>query len=354
MKRPEGFDHRAPVDDKPVQKRSRLVRMGPSTTRLDPPAADAPAKSAASGGAPPADTASGWRSDPRTTKIVDGLREAVWPDRSTISSHEPAARPGSAAPRDKAAEREARRAARRRRRYEKKEVRRFTRRSRRRTVAWLVAAGTAVTMGALVAIAVYSPLLELTTIEVDGTSRISAGDIHDAVDGQLGTPLALVDFDRLEDQLGDFPLIRSYVTETVPPNTLVIHVVERTPIGSIATPTGFSLVDPAGIVIERTSERIPGVPLIDTGAEEADDGAFDAAVEVLVALPDSVLSRLDTITAVTRDDVRLTLVDTGASIIWGSAENSQTKGRTLNALLANVPRASEFNVSAPGQGTYKP
>ena len=125
-------------------------------------------------------------------------------------------------------------AARKRRGYERGEVRRFTRRSRRRRITVGVVAGLVATMLAMVAVAVYSPLLALETIRIEGTSRVDPDDIHAAIDDQLDTPLALVDMGRLERELGNFPLIRSYVTETVPPNTLVIHIVEREPIGAVA------------------------------------------------------------------------------------------------------------------------
>ena len=60
--------------------------------------------------------------------------------------------------------------------------------------------------------AVYSPILALRTITVDGTSRIDAVEVQTAVDGQLGTPLALLDYDAITKDLTVFPLIRSYVT----------------------------------------------------------------------------------------------------------------------------------------------
>lgn len=250
------------------------------------------------------------------------------------------------------ARRSVRAAARKRRRYERGEVRRFTRRTRRRRITVGVVVGLVATMLAMVAVAVYSPLLALKTIRIEGTSRVAPDDIHAAIDDQLDTPLALVDMGRLERELGNFPLIRSYVTETVPPNTLVIHVVEREPIGTVAAGSEFDLVDPAGIVIERSGARPEGVPLIDVADSEGP--AFEAAVEVLIALPDSVLGQLDTITARTRDDVRLTLVGGGASILWGSADDSATKARALAIALAqNYPGVTEYNVSAPGQLTYR-
>ncbi|MEY2848848.1 MAG: hypothetical protein RI885_1513 [Actinomycetota bacterium] len=214
--------------------------------------------------------------------------------------------------------------------------------------------GFVVVMVALVAVAVYSPLLALRSIEINGTQRIDPARLLEAVDGQLDTPLALVDFPAIDDQLGAFPLIRSYVTETRPPGTLVIHIVERQPIGAVAVGGGFTLVDPAGVVIEKAQARIDGVPLIDVGGADADGAAFDAAVEVLLALPDPVLSMLDTITARSKDDVTLSLAGGGATIIWGSADQSDYKARVLAAALANsFPGVSEYNVSAPGQLTYR-
>lgn len=233
-------------------------------------------------------------------------------------------------------------------------MRRFTRRSRRRRITWLISGFVVLTMLALVAVAVYSPLLALREIRVDGTSRLSAPDIIDAVDGQLDTPLALLDTNEMTRQLGEFPLIRSFVTESVPPDTLIIHISERQPIGSILTTGGYSLVDPAGVEIEKSVERIPGVPLIDTGGADASSDAFTGAIEVLVAMPDSVLSQLDTISARTRDDVAITLVGGGARIVWGSADDSEYKARVLQvALSKNFPGVTEYNVSAPGQFTYR-
>ena len=343
MKRPEGFD-RPPVVNPPAEPklRRRSTVAAPDVTPERPAtraSADTPAT--------PATPAGPARPRPAAP------RARATPASSAGPAPETADDPAAAGS-DRASRRAVRRAARQSRRFEKSEVRRFTRRSRRRRVAWAVTLCIIVTMATLVAVAVYSPLLALKTIQIDGTSRLNADNLHAAVDGQLDTPLALIDFDRITEELGDFPLVRSYVTETVPPNTLIIHIVEREPVGSLATGSGFDLVDPAGVVVERSQARIPGVPLIDIGGAGSDSAAFDAAVEVLVALPEPVLVQLDTIVAGTRDDVKLTLAGGGATIIWGSADDSAIKARILAAALAqNYPNVLEYNVSAPGQLTYR-
>lgn len=241
-----------------------------------------------------------------------------------------------------------------RRRFERSEVRRFTRRSRHRRAAFITASGIVLVMGAILAVAVYSPLLALKRINIVGAVRLDSAKIHDAVDGQLQTPLALLNYERLTRELGAFPLIRSYVTEIVPPDILTIRIVERQPIGAIATASGFDIVDPAGVVIEKSGARPPKVPLIDIGGKPPTSPAFRAAVEVLLALPPSVASQLDTVIASSTDNVNLTLAGGGAKILWGSADRSSYKARVLSAVLSkNYPNVTEYNVSAPGQLTYR-
>lgn len=252
--------------------------------------------------------------------------------------------------------REARRAARERRRYERDEVRRFTRRARHRRFAWIAAVGVVVALVGTVAIAVYSPLLALTKIEITGTSSVNPEEILEAVDGQLGTPLALVDTDRLTRELADFTLIQSYVTEMVPPHTLIIHVTERKPIGSIATAAGFTVVDPAGVTITQSATRPEGIPTIELAGADTDSDVFDSVVEVLLALPDSVAPNVDRVMAATKDDVTLVLAGAGQQVVWGSAEQSELKARVLAALMATQDGNArvEFDVSAPLSAVIRP
>jgi len=258
----------------------------------------------------------------------------------------PKAGPASERPLDAAARHELKRAERARRAYERGEARRFTRRSRRRRITWLVSGLSLLLVIGFVTGAVYSPLLSLKTIRVEGASRVSAASVRNAVDGQLGRPLALVDFAAITKALGKFPLIRSFVTETVPPDTLVIRIAERAPIATLATSSGFSVVDPAGIVIDSGAERQAGLPLIELGSATKDSPAFVAAVGVLLALPADLLKKVDTVSAQTSDDVTLTLTG-GQTVVWGSAEQSVLKAKVLAAVIAVGGTTTKYDVSAP-------
>ncbi|MGX5680563.1 FtsQ-type POTRA domain-containing protein [Schumannella luteola] len=332
MKRPEGFD---PPARQPAPNKSAKPAREPRPAK--------PAREAR-----PAKPDPARQSSPRETSAPAPPSPAPSP-RVPRPSRQPAPDAGARA--------ELRHAARERRKAERAEVRRFTRRTRNRRVALAAVAGTVVTLIGLVLTAVYSPILALRQVRVDGASRVSADEIVAAVDGQLGTPLALLDFTEIEKELGAFPLIRSYVTQTLPPDTLVIQIVERQPVGSVAAPAGgFELVDPAGIVLQQSPERIPGVPLIDLAGGTVSDPAFDAAVEVLLALPPTLLAQVDTISAHTQDDVALVLTGVGQRVKWGSADESARKATLLAALIAvtDPAQAGEFDVSAPSNGVFRP
>lgn len=252
--------------------------------------------------------------------------------------------------------RQARKAARERRRFERDEVRRFTRRIRHRRLAWISAGAVVAMLFGTVAIAVYSPILALTTITITGTSSVDPQELHRAVEGQLGTPLALVNKDQLTRDLAKFTLIQSYVTEIVPPNTMIIHVTERKPIGALVLGSRFTVVDPAGVVIEKTDVRPPGVPTIEIDGAATDSEVFASVVEVLLALPSPLSEGLDRVTATTKDDVTLVLAGAGQRVVWGSAEKSELKARVLAKLMATQdPNARiEYDVTAPLNAVIRP
>jgi len=249
----------------------------------------------------------------------------------------------------------ARKADRIRERYERAEVKRFTRRARRRRLGWVATFGVLGTIGALVAAAVFSPILALREIRVAGTARLDPVVVAESLSGQLGTPLALIDEGRIREELAQYTAIRSYVTELVPPGTLVIHIVERSPLGLVATPDGFDMVDAAGVVLESSASRPTGLPLLRLDEVGIDGRGFSATAAVLIALPPDVLAQVDSITARTRDDVTLTLSATSQRVVWGSPADSDRKAAVLAALLGMFAGAGPgvYDVSAPGSAVFR-
>jgi len=342
VKRPQGFDRppapragdRAPAGEPTA---SAAARRGTDPDRVS--TEPIPILTARE----PAPQAAGARaatSDAATTALTDVLSRAVPDDAGDGDLPEP---PGD----ERAARRALAAAARARRRYERQEVRRFTKRSRRRRITWAVVVGLFVALVAVIGIGAYSPLMALREVRVEGAQRIPAADVQAAFADVIGTPLPLIEPDEVHAALARFPLIETYATETIPPGTLVIRIVERTPVGVIEAESGLELVDAAGVVIERPGERPTGQPLIEVDGGVAGEG-FRAVAAVVRSLPADVRVQLTRATAATADDVRLEL-EGGASVVWGSAEESALKATVLAALMRAAPpdTVALYDVSAP-------
>jgi len=235
------------------------------------------------------------------------------------------------------------------------ETPRFTRARRARRRGWLLGGAIAATVLALLAVALFSPVFALRHVRVEGAQRLDPAQLEQAVSGQLGTPLALLDDGRIARELGAFPLIRSWTSEVVPPDTLVLRIAERSPVAVVAAGDVFRLVDPAGVEIEQSTTRPDGLPLIDVPADEVPGAGFTAAAEVLLALPADLLPSVDVVTATTRDDVAFTLRGTDQRVVWGSAEDSAAKARVLSALIAvhGGSGPGEYDVSASGSVVFR-
>lgn len=232
--------------------------------------------------------------------------------------------------------------------FERDEVRRFTAHLRRRKIIWASLAGALAAIMIFVGIGVFTPVIALQTITVEGVTRVPADQILAALQPQINKPLPLVDMGAVRKAVEAQPLVKSYSTVAVPPHSLVIKIVERGPIGYLSAPRGFTMIDPAGIVIEQSSERIPGIPLLTVEGNSADSKGFAAAVSVINSLPSALSGQLDEVIANTTDDVTLILIG-GARVFWGGPENAAMKNRVLSQLLTLNPvgSVSEYDVSSP-------
>lgn len=237
------------------------------------------------------------------------------------------------------------RAARARRKVLRAEIRRFTQRSRRRRIIGWSAVGVAVALVGGSIAAAYSPLFAVERITVVGASTLDPATLETALAGQIGTPLALVDSSEVKAALLAFPLIETYSVEARPPHELAVRIVERTPVGVLASDAGYTLVDAAGVALSTTAEQPAGQPLL-----EIDGGpgspAFESAGLVVRSLPADVRQQLTAVRATTADDVTLTL-GSGLTVVWGSEEESAKKGVLLSRVLAANPDASTIDVSSP-------
>lgn len=238
---------------------------------------------------------------------------------------------------------------RQRSKIERHEIKKFTRRARRRRASWLAAISVVALLSGMLAVAIFSPLMSLRVIQVEGATTLDAKVLQNALSSQIGTPLALIDYGKIKQDLDAFPRIRSFVTEAVPPSTLVIRISERSPIAQVQSSSGFQIIDAAGVVITTSSTRVEGLPLLLVDAPNSKSSAFRATVQVLLSLPSSIRSVVTEIKANSQDSVVFAMSGVHQSVIWGSSERSDLKAKVLEDLIkvqggkANL----EYDVSAP-------
>lgn len=240
------------------------------------------------------------------------------------------------------------RASRARRRALRAEARRFTARTRRRRWYWIGSLAAVVLLIAGTFGAAYSPLFAVREVQVIGADRVDAEEISEALDDQVGTPMPLVDHSEIRAALLEFPLIETYQIESRPPHELVVRIVERTPVGVTESDAGYTVVDAAGVPLATREEQPDGYPLIAVEGGTRSD-AFLAVGQVLRSLPDSLRKRVSEATATTPEDVTFTFAASGASVVWGNAEQSAKKALVLRTVMKKRPpeKVSEYDVSSP-------
>lgn len=235
------------------------------------------------------------------------------------------------------------RATRARRRALRSEIRRFTARSRRRRMIWIGSLSALLLLVAGSVGAAYSPLFAVQRITVVGAQTLDEATVQEALAAQVGRPLPLVDHSEVKAALIGFPLIETYALEARPPHDLVVKILERTPIGTVRSDAGFTVVDAAGVVLSTHDAQPEGLPLLEAGGGLTSP-AFAAVGHVLRALPESVHGLVAGARATTPDDVTLTL-DDGTEVLWGSADDSVKKAQ---ALLAAPDGHAYYDVSSLG------
>lgn len=242
--------------------------------------------------------------------------------------------------------REARAAKRARRRAEREEVRRFTAARRRQLRMALLGAGGLVVALLLLVGLVWSPLMSVREVRVEGTERIDPAAVQAALADQVGEPIATVTEAGVAERLRAIPQIESFRVDVVPPSTVIVRLIERRPVAVVDAADGAAVIDAAGVLlgaVDASTDALPRLSGVDVGSEE-----FDAVATVLVSVPSDVLVQTETIEATTPSDIRLTLA-TGQTVQWGGAEQSPLKADVLAALMAtqDPSAAAVLDVRAP-------
>jgi len=237
------------------------------------------------------------------------------------------------------------------------ETRRLFERRRRRSrwASWrmLAVAGGLLVAGAVAAwLVFFSSVLAVSSVEVVGTDVLTVDEVRAAAAVPEGEPLARVDLDAVGLRVDALSAVAEVEVSRAWPDQIRVEVVEREVVAVVARGQSLRGIDGEGVEFRRYDEVPEGLPLIDLEPEAGDETVREAA-KLVAAMPASTATKVETITASSVDEITLVLRD-GATVVWGSADESVAKGEVLDVLLNGDVEASVYDVSVPGRPTTRP
>ncbi|MFJ5231667.1 cell division protein FtsQ/DivIB [Kitasatospora sp. NPDC088391] len=225
----------------------------------------------------------------------------------------------------------------------------------RRGVTVLVALG-ALLVGGLVWTVFFSAALDVRRVAVQGldSGQLTSDEVERALGATARGPLARVDLDEARAEVAKVPRVAEVEVWRGWPHTLRVKVTERRPVAAVKADDGrFVQVDARGVEFATEPQPPSGVPVVALQLSGPAQDALPvvdrpslvrAAITVAAGLPPAVAKQAGSLTVYSYDDIRLQLAS-GATVRWGSAEQTARKAGVLTALLAR--KAGNYDVSAP-------
>lgn len=196
----------------------------------------------------------------------------------------------------------------------------------------------------------FSPLLSTDRIVVEGTGVADKDAVAQALEPLQGTPLPRVTEQRVKDLIGENITIRDVSIEARPPHELVVTLHERVPVVTVKEGDQYVLVDKDGTAVGSVpAVEQAQVPLVQGGLQAVQQDSFRDVVDVLQALPQSLLQQMTSAQAKSATEITLEMKD-GSTVQWGTSERSEYKAQVLSALVKSAGKdggVGTYDVSSP-------
>jgi len=211
---------------------------------------------------------------------------------------------------------------------------------RRRWIALL----SVVTIAGLIYLLYFTSFLGVGSVEVNGASLVSAGDIRAAAAVPDQRPMLLVDTDEIAERVNRLPGVASVDVSRSWPSTIEITVTERYPIAFFTGPGGRHLVDSAGLDFKTVQEKPGGLPELVLAHVGPGDPVTNSVMAVLTSLPQPLRNEITVVRAQTPGGVDFTLKN-GKVVRWGDAGDADRKVKVLAVLLTRPGHT--YDVASP-------
>ncbi|MFD7258740.1 cell division protein FtsQ/DivIB [Streptomyces sp. NPDC059874] len=199
-----------------------------------------------------------------------------------------------------------------------------------------------------------SSWLRVEKVTAVGTEVLTPEQVLAAAAVPVGAPLVSVDTDEIAGRVrGRLPRIDSVDVVRAWPHGIGLKVTERKPVLLIKKDANFVEVDASGVRFDTIPKAPAGVPVLELNAGASpsarrfdEERLLHEAVLVAGSLPEPIAKETMQVKVGSYDSVVLELTG-GRTVMWGSGEQSEAKGRALTALLKAAPKGGHFDVSVP-------
>src|SRR5699024_2451273 len=162
----------------------------------------------------------------------------------------------------------------------------------------------------------FTPLLGVNTVRVEGADHVSTARIRDKAGVQQDTPLLRVDTAAVQGRVATLPQLSGVEVSRSWPSTIVVSVTERAAVAAVEVDQGFRLVDRHGVAYRTVDDKPADLPVVLPSGAAAKDQRLETVVGVLAELPTQLRKRVATASADSAHAVRFTLGD-DTEVIWG-------------------------------------
>ena len=204
-----------------------------------------------------------------------------------------------------------------------------------------------ITLSAVILASFFTPMFALQEIQVTGTERLDKAKVEKSLEQLMDRPLTTINEPEVAEILSQFALIETFTFQAEPPHALKIKVRERQPIVVLVKGGKNYLYDAAGIQIAE-AEDTKTYPFLVLIGEAQDNPRFDAAIELLLSLPNETYKQIFSIEVTPQLTSRLVLRERNTAVLWGDASESILKAKVLDSLIkTGVEDGVLIDVSSP-------
>ncbi len=222
----------------------------------------------------------------------------------------------------------------------------------RRRLRWVVAGVVLVLLVVAGFALTQSPVLDVDTVAVTGTTQADRAEVLTASGIALGSPMIEVDTSAAAGRIEALPWVARASVAQDWPGTVTITVTERTPVAAVGSGSAAMAVDREGRVLGPVGDR--ELPVVAGDAAPAGDDLTATQRWVVGALGElpAGLRREVAGASATPSGIRLTLTD-DIEVRWGDRSQPSAKADALQVLLEQADRSTiaTIDVTVPRAAT---